>query len=575
MALERGEVLGGHFEVERELASDFGYAAYRARHLMTGKPTVLKVLVRAKTGWADPYSETLVTATSSAEPPMVACVGEGSTGRSGRFFAFEWVNGETLADRLPNPLAKEEVLAIGAVVAEALAQLHRHGLAYGSLRPSRVILSRKGPRLRDPIVPPSHRTLPIHAAYLAPEVVGASGEESPSAEGDVYALGALLYHALTGRPPHQGGTLLSVLLAGLFDLPADLPASLDPLGPWIMRMLAPEPLERPRAARIDVAFRALLEGGKPGSVPPPSSTLERRSRAQALGGLLLVRGMSDELDAWSRDMDRRGGVVTRLIEGTCVVSFDGDPSALSEPLIQAANATSARGERLAVACGLVGPEGRSEAIAGLARLLSSTPLGMLKLDEVLTPRAVRLVRGGTVRGGTVRGGTVRGGTVRGVVRSTPKLGMPTALLAPTEPAPISTRKRRTVELDLPPAPAPTIPPPSSEPSSPRRGRGGTLVIEPELPEPAPVAPVRGGTQEIELPPASLSDHRPTLEKIERESYPTCEIQIEPSDTPTLEIEVDERLIERSRPSTQGTKGPPAAATKTARGSALKSKKTDR
>lgn len=555
--------------MERALASDFGYAAYRARHLMTGKPTVLKVLVRAKTGWADPYSETLVAATSSAEPPMVACVGEGATGRSGRFLAFEWVNGETLADRLPSPLPKEEVLAIGAIVAEALAQLHRHGLAYGSLRPSRVILSRKGPRLRDPIVPPSHRTLPIHAAYLAPEVVGASGEEPPSAESDVYALGALLYHALTGRPPHQGGTLLSVLLAGLFDLPADLPSSLDPLGPWIMRMLAPEPLERPRAARIDVAFRALLEGGKPGSVPPPSSTLDRRSRSRALGGLLLVRGMSDDLDGWRRDMERRGGVVTRLIEGTCVVSFDGSPDGLSEPLIQAANATGARGERLAVACGIVGPEARGEAIAGLARLLSSTPLGTLKLDEVLTRRAER-----PVRGGTGRGSAVRGGTVRGVVRSTPKLGMPTALLAPSEPAPASTRKRRTVELDVPPAPTPTTPPPSSEPSSPRRGRGGTLVIEPELPEPAPVAPVRGGTQEIELPPASLSDSRPTLDKIERESYPTCEIQIEPSDTPTLEVEVDERLIERSRPSTQGSKGPPAAA-KTARGSAPKSKRHDR
>lgn len=518
MTLERGEVVGGRFEVERPLASDFGYAVYRARNLMTGKPVALKVLARVKTLWADPFVGVLGDLQpDDPDAGMVACVGEGPSGRSARFFAFEWTTGDTLADRLPTPVDRSEVLAIGAALAESLAELHARGVGHGSIRPSRVVFSKRGPRLRDPVVPPSHRALPVNAAYLAPEMIATDDEAPPTPEADVYALGALLHHAATGSPPQQSSTVLGVFLAALFAPPAAPPASLGALGPWLARMTAPEPFERPRAERIADTLRSLRDGSASGSLPPPSSSLVRTRSYTSLGGLLLVRGLGDAYDPWQDDMRLRGGDATRLVDGTAVARFELS-SQLAARLLEAAHATRAHAARASIVAGAIDVAQRSSSIGALAQRLAATPAGATSLEGGLGEGA-RPARAG--RGGTVRGTVASPGSAR----STPKLGVPA-----------------------------TDPPPS-----PRMGKRGTLVIEPEL--------KRGGTVEIEVE-GPHSDNRPTLESLDGPSppvsSPTCEIQIEPSEHPTLEIEVDEKLIERSRPSTQGK-----VASKTARGAVRK------
>jgi serine/threonine-protein kinase len=134
-------------------------------------------------------------------------------------FAAESVEGLSLrrvlerAGRLPEPVA----LAVAVQLAEALAACHARGIVHGNLKPENVLISRTGRALvldaglersteaavralrrGEPCSPALGRGLP----YLAPEYARGDGEFA--VQDDVYSLGALLYHMISGTPPFSG-----------------------------------------------------------------------------------------------------------------------------------------------------------------------------------------------------------------------------------------------------------------------------------------------------------------------------------------------------------------------------------
>ena len=128
-----------------------------------------------------------------------------------------------------------------ARVAGAVAHMHRRGVIHGGLRPSKVLLSRAGQvrvrgyglsqvadRLKPQVTP--------YAAYAAPEQVK---QHAVDEKVDVYALGATLYHTLTGRPPNRvEGRKLST--------PAALnPSVPSPLNELVITCLQSDPHRRP------------------------------------------------------------------------------------------------------------------------------------------------------------------------------------------------------------------------------------------------------------------------------------------------------------------------------------------
>jgi serine/threonine protein kinase len=177
---------------------------------------------------------------------------------------------------LPNlvangPLPIGDVIVLGQILSSVLAEAHDAGLVHGGVTPSNVLERPSGQpaladfglalRLRFP------RDLMADAAYTAPEVLR-EGELSEAA--DVYGLGAVLYLALTGRPPfpaRTGEPPDGVVLRVLREPPAevtgrDVPPALSAL---LLRMMAKEPDARPDAASVVREFEALLAGV--GAVP--------------------------------------------------------------------------------------------------------------------------------------------------------------------------------------------------------------------------------------------------------------------------------------------------------------------
>ena len=212
------------------------------------------------------------------------------------FMVMDLVEGEDLAHVLDRegPLAWPQVAALGRDIARALGELHARGVVHRDLKPANVLLDgRGGLRLADfglarwREAPSDLRTeAPLTATgdafgtpiYMAPEQFVDAKTTGPPA--DFYALGVILFEALTGQPPFRASRPHA--LAQLHrDVPppsldaqaADAPPALRAV---IEDLLEKEPEARPAAA-VEVADRlaGLVAGADTAPIPlepPPGST---------------------------------------------------------------------------------------------------------------------------------------------------------------------------------------------------------------------------------------------------------------------------------------------------------------
>jgi YD repeat-containing protein len=152
------------------------------------------------------------------------------------FFSLEYVEGSTLAERLrQGPLPPREAARLAQTLALAMAYAHGRGLIHRDLKPSNVLLAADGtPRITDfglakKVAGGSHLTAPGAVlgtpSYMAPEQAEARKEVTPLC--DVYALGALLYEMVTGRPPFQAPTPVDTIMRVIAQEPVP-PSQLQP-----------------------------------------------------------------------------------------------------------------------------------------------------------------------------------------------------------------------------------------------------------------------------------------------------------------------------------------------------------
>ncbi|GAA3804351.1 bifunctional serine/threonine-protein kinase/ABC transporter substrate-binding protein [Streptomyces phyllanthi] len=209
------------------------------------------------------------------------------------WLATAFVPGPSLAEAVDGygSLPPYAVATLGALLAEALAEVHEAGLVHRDVKPGNVLLALDGPRLIDFGIARATGATALTEpgavvgtpGYLAPEQVRAGGGAVTAS--DVYALGCVLAYAATGRRPFGTGNPAAVLYRTVHEEP-DL-TGLDRLPPQprtaITRCLAKDPADRPTAAELAHVLTAS------GQVAPdqadwlPSAVLrlvaERSSRA--------------------------------------------------------------------------------------------------------------------------------------------------------------------------------------------------------------------------------------------------------------------------------------------------------
>ncbi|MGH3153838.1 MAG: serine/threonine-protein kinase, partial [Streptosporangiaceae bacterium] len=153
------------------------------------------------------------------------------------------------------PLPVDAVRWLAAGCAEALESIHGVGLVHRDLKPSNVLVAPDGPRVIDFGVARAAERMGVTTsrgtvgtpAYMAPEQ--ARDTHQASAASDVYALGATLVFAATGRPPYQGDTVMDVLSRLATEEPdlSGLPGELTEL---IAACLQRVPRDRPTSSAM-------------------------------------------------------------------------------------------------------------------------------------------------------------------------------------------------------------------------------------------------------------------------------------------------------------------------------------
>ncbi|HET8723493.1 MAG TPA: serine/threonine-protein kinase, partial [Anaeromyxobacteraceae bacterium] len=204
-----GEVLGGRFEVLREIGRGGFGMVFEARDRELGRLVAVKV-VRPRRGVDLSMLRAEAEAAAGLHHPNIVTVHDlGSEGGEG-WLVLELLRGETLEERLRRgPFPAPEALRVATEIARGLAHAHHAGVIHRDLKPSNVFLCEDGSvrildfglsRVFGSGSGPEGGT----PAYMAPEQWRREEEDERS---DVFALGVMLHEMLTGRRPFavEGG----------------------------------------------------------------------------------------------------------------------------------------------------------------------------------------------------------------------------------------------------------------------------------------------------------------------------------------------------------------------------------
>jgi serine/threonine-protein kinase len=212
----------GEFELLEELGRGGMGIVYRARQQNPERLVALKLTLAGTLATAEERTRFLAEAKLAARLNHSGIVQIYDVGQQDGqvYFSMQLIEGTTLARRVAEgPLPPREAARLVAAVARAVQHAHDHGVIHRDLKPSNVLLDREGqPHVTDFGLARRveggeslTRTGAIVGtpSYMAPEQTeGIRG--TPAS--DIYSLGAVLYHLLTGKPPFQAASVLDTLL---------------------------------------------------------------------------------------------------------------------------------------------------------------------------------------------------------------------------------------------------------------------------------------------------------------------------------------------------------------------------
>lgn len=258
----------GHYTIEHELGHGQNGTVFLARDLRLDRRVALKVLNRSDdSAWAATLQEARLA--SSLDHRFICTVydvGEAEAdGESSPYIAMEYVDGPSLAETLQSgPLEPMMTLRFATQLCEALAYAHEHGVIHRDVKASNVLITPDA----------EAKCVDFGSAVRSPRP-GAS-----SAQGDVWALGMLLYQMATGEDPAPQTVAGS---PGSLKVPYSVPRGLAAI---IERCMDADLARRYCSAR-DVLRDLRIESGHSDSMPPARERSPWRQRL-FLAGLGLV-----------------------------------------------------------------------------------------------------------------------------------------------------------------------------------------------------------------------------------------------------------------------------------------------
>jgi serine/threonine protein kinase len=337
VALANGTTLGA-YEILAQIGAGGMGEVYKASDPRLNRSVAIKVLgpqfsddpemksrfeheAQMLAGLKHPHICTVFDVGHQAPSTTSTSSGQAGSGQVVDYLVMEYLEGETLADRLKRgALDLDETLKIAIAIADALDKAHRHGVTHRDLKPGNIFLVRSGGS-SDPPVPklldfglaklkqPSSAPATLSALptvgvdvttpgtilgtlqYSAPEQL--EGKDA-DARTDIFAFGAVLYEMATGKKAFEGknqAVLISAIMKGeprsIAKAQPTLPPALDYV---VKRCLAKDPRQRVQTAwDLLGQLQWIAEGGTQIGIPAPVAA-ERRRRSRLIWTLAAIAG---------------------------------------------------------------------------------------------------------------------------------------------------------------------------------------------------------------------------------------------------------------------------------------------
>jgi WD40 repeat protein len=299
------------YEILGELGRGGMGVVYRARQARPERVVALKVLLAGAHAGEEELARFKAEAEAAArlQHPHIVQIYEVGEYDGHPFFSMELCPGGSLADRLAGtPLAARQAAELVETLARALHAAHEAGVIHRDLKPANVLLAADGtPKVADfglakRLDAALPATLSGHIlgtpSYMAPEQAGGRSKAVGPAT-DVYALGAVLYECLTGRPPFKAATRLDTLLLVQTEEPVP-PSRLEPKVPRDLETVCLKCLQKDRQKRYASAAELADDLGRSQRGEPirarPVGRLEKAAkwarRHPAAAGLLAVSAVA-------------------------------------------------------------------------------------------------------------------------------------------------------------------------------------------------------------------------------------------------------------------------------------------
>ncbi|WP_128925209.1 serine/threonine-protein kinase [Bradyrhizobium guangxiense] len=315
-----GTRLNGIYEIEAVIGAGGMGEVYKCREIQTGSPVAVKMLL------PDMVENEAALALFRREAAALHNLPHDAIVRYFLFtvepvlqrpyLAMEFVNGRSLSSMLEDgPLTLEALIKLMQRVASGLHAAHEHGIIHRDVSPDNIIVPLDDVRRAKLIDFGIARSTQMGDKtiigsgfagkdnYASPEQVGLYGNEV-TAKSDVYSLGLVLFHALTGQKLDMGGSQFQ-LVEKRRRVP-DLGAVDMRIRPLLERMLQPDPALRPSMA--EVANWALAGSAEPS--PAPLYGFDPLSRPE---GRAPARQDGTPPSAWKRGLWRGAGVAAVLL----------------------------------------------------------------------------------------------------------------------------------------------------------------------------------------------------------------------------------------------------------------------
>ncbi len=267
-------VLAGRYRMDSLIAYGGMGEVWRAVDMVLDRPVAVKLLLPEFAQHPETLDRFRAEARHAAglSHPAIAQVYDFGEARDGQppFLVMELVDGPPLTSLLASgPLDPARTLDVIAQVAGGLAVAHAAGVVHRDIKPGNLLVDpRDGVKITDFGIAYAAGSAPLTRtgmvmgtpAYLAPERVGGAAAGPAS---DLYSLGMVAYHCLTGQLPFTG-TALEIALAQRSQPLPPLPDSVPPpVASLVASLTARDPALRPGSAAQVAATATALRAGLP------------------------------------------------------------------------------------------------------------------------------------------------------------------------------------------------------------------------------------------------------------------------------------------------------------------------